>query len=208
MKIGETITFGSYYQSNDGTKEPVEWIVLETKEDSALIISKYVLDFKPYHRGMGVTWSRCNIRKWLNSEFKETVFNESERKLIKVSKITTNDLLFDKRGFIDDYSEDQKDEYEEMIYDECYDEIFLLSLDEAKKYFKSDDDRKGFPTPFAAKQHKYEIKTDNPCWWFLRTLGYERFLVSYVHSDGYATRSGTFMNSEAGIRPALWLNID
>ena len=205
MKIGETIKFGSYYQSNDSTKEPIEWIVLEIKEDTALIISKYILDFKSFHSTSGGrTWSGCYVRKWLNTEFEEIIFSESERKLIKVNKTITNDLLFDKCGFIDDYSDDQKDEYEEEIFDECSDKMFLLSTDEANKYFKSDDERKGFPTTFASTKGATPNK---PCWWLLRSLAYERFLVSYVDSSGYVSRSGAFMSRPEGIRPAMWIKI-
>ena len=57
---GSIVTFGSYEQDNDkdnGT-EAIEWMVLEVKDNQALLLSVYGLELKQYHSKRGRTsWS-------------------------------------------------------------------------------------------------------------------------------------------------------
>ena len=50
-EVGDYITFGLYEQDNDlsNGKENIEWLILELKDEKALVISKYALDSKPYN---------------------------------------------------------------------------------------------------------------------------------------------------------------
>ena len=80
-----TLSFGSYYQMNDKTKKPIEWIVLEKNENRVLLLSKYVLDARQYHSGDGktnVVWKDSDLRKWMNGEFFESILDAMERKLV------------------------------------------------------------------------------------------------------------------------------
>ena len=77
--------------------------------------------------------------------------------------------------------------------------VFLLSIDEAKKYFKDD------PARIARdKDNKAS------CWW-LRSPGRYSDLAAGVFSYGYVDVDGIFIGyvSEVGggVRPALWLNL-
>ena len=77
-KVGDYVVFGQYEQDNDTSngKEDVEWLVLDVQEDRALLISKYLLDCKPYNTTDDhVTWETCTLRKWLNDEFINTAFS-------------------------------------------------------------------------------------------------------------------------------------
>lgn len=88
----DTIKFGRYYQDKSGLKKtPIDWIVLEKKEDRVLLLSKYILDSKPiktyteeelelYHGKEIYTWRDSTLRKWLNNEFYNIVFNSKEKK--------------------------------------------------------------------------------------------------------------------------------
>ena len=49
VKKGDYVKFGNYFQSNDTTKEPVEWLVIDENQDEVLLISKYVLDAQAYN---------------------------------------------------------------------------------------------------------------------------------------------------------------
>ena len=63
-KIGETIEFGNYPQEEDGTEKPIEWIVMKKEGNQVLLLSKYVLDAKPYNEEVEeVTWETSDIRK-------------------------------------------------------------------------------------------------------------------------------------------------
>ena len=49
-QAGETIIFGQYEQDGnlDNGKEPLEWIVLKKDEEKAMLVSKRIIDAKPY----------------------------------------------------------------------------------------------------------------------------------------------------------------
>ena len=91
-KVGETIEFGNYPQDKDGTEKPIEWIVMKNEGNQVLLLSKYVLDAKPYNEEWeGVTWQTSDIRQWLNNEFYTTAFNKSEKAKIQTSLIKNED---------------------------------------------------------------------------------------------------------------------
>lgn len=53
----KTLRNGLYYQSDNQTREPIEWLVLEKADKKALLISKY-----------GTRWTRTGYDKY-NSDF-------------------------------------------------------------------------------------------------------------------------------------------
>ncbi len=88
VKIGDIVKFGRYRQSDTSdTPEDLEWIVLNIKNDAALLITKYVIDYKKYepyytnHSGLCAyaypgtptspdcqpNWRDSLIRSWLNA---------------------------------------------------------------------------------------------------------------------------------------------
>ena len=74
------------------------------------------------------------------------------------------------------------------------DKIFLLSIDEARRYFSSDADRVALNLSGRA------------CWWWLRSRdsGY----ASYVYYRGNILLNGYGVDEgSGGVRPALWLNL-
>ena len=94
-KVGDIILFGSYYQSNATTKEPIQWRVLEidSVNHKILLLSEYVLDTKPYHISStyeSVTWLICTLRDWLNNDFMNTAFSETEHAKILTTHLETN----------------------------------------------------------------------------------------------------------------------
>ena len=69
-----SVFFGLYPQGDaDGSASPIEWLVITTKENKSLLLSKNILDFKPYD---------ANLRHWLNEDFYTKAFSESEKKKI------------------------------------------------------------------------------------------------------------------------------
>ena len=66
-QVGNTITYGAYPQYSKIGKDPIEWQVLTVTEDTALLISKYILDTADYSQ------------EWLNQQFYCKAFNDSER---------------------------------------------------------------------------------------------------------------------------------
>lgn len=203
----QTITFGTYPYEKDGTKRAIEWIVLEKKEDKALILSKYGLDVKPYHKVEGmkevrwgegeepeVTWEESTIRSWLNREFVSEAFSEVEQSAILETEVDNSQT--------------------ECCYfcntsggDNVRDKVFLLSYGEVfDKYFLGKKTRICMPTVCVAEQCRDYIGENGACQWWLRSPGDVQSNAICVYIDGSLDIGYAITNF--CIRPALWIDLN
>ena len=162
----ETLVFG---KNNNG--QPIEWLVLDKKGNKTLVISKDILFQEKYNdERSNVTWETCTLRSYLNNSFRNLAFTEEEKKLIAKSTIENPDNKGTEGG------------------NDTEDYIFLLSIDEVNKYFKTDNDR--------------------ACGgeWWLRTPGYGQNSEAFVNIDGCINYYG--YDLVFGVRPALWLDLN
>ena len=151
-KVGETLTFGRYPQDEDSdVPSPLVWQILDIKEDSALLISKYVLEQYTYHdKQEDITWEESNVRSYLNGlgaafnkngidhygkGFIDKAFTAEERKWIKQ---VTNKNPDAPEGWNSTPGGNDTE-----------DKVFLLSHDEALKYFATNKLRIASPTAYA-----------------------------------------------------------
>lgn len=79
----DIVEFGSYSQI-DPAPTPIKWIVLNNSNGRILLLSQYVLAFKPFHHHgfKDAAWSDCSLRGWLNTSFLQTAFTRLEASLI------------------------------------------------------------------------------------------------------------------------------
>ena len=191
-KVGETIEFGNYPQDKDGTEKPIEWIVMKNEGNQVLLLSKYVLDAKPYNEEWeGVTWQTSDIRQWLNNEFYTTAFNKSEKAKIQTSLIKNED----------------NSEYGTSEGNDTEDKVFLLSEKEAETLFSDEEERIAKATEYAEKSGVY-VNKEKAAWWWLRSPGDYGFSAAGVDDDGWVYRIGYNVDySSDGVRPALHLNL-
>lgn len=85
VQQGETLFFGAYEQDNnhENGMEPIEWLVLEVRDGKALLLSRYVLDCRPFNAEKGeISWEDSDLRVWLNEEFLSGSFSEDEQRAI------------------------------------------------------------------------------------------------------------------------------
>lgn len=99
MKNLQTVVFGRYPQKDRTGKnsDPIEWYVLEKKKDYAVLISKYILDYKQYNNsGVNDYFGKSTLYKWLQDDFYNKAFNYSEKNLIndKISIPSEEDFQF------------------------------------------------------------------------------------------------------------------
>ena len=96
----DTISFGNYSQSKDDygiyTKGPVEWILVYKDDTNALLMSKYIIDCKPYNNlkivsDLTFDWKSSTLRKWMNDEMYNEMFNDDEKKLLNISYLYNKD---------------------------------------------------------------------------------------------------------------------
>ena len=189
FKIGNTVKFGSYPQRND-EKEDIEWQVLDIKDGKALLLSTYALDCKKYNTSFtNVMWGTCTLRKWLNQDFLNTAFSEDEKAMIPT--VTVSPL----NGRNSTAA--------------AQDQVFLLSITEAMRFFPNDRVRVCKPTEFAVANGAYVNGDTGNCWWWLRSPGFNPSYASFVDDDGaVSSYGGTVLININAIRPALWVSLE
>ena len=196
IAVEDTITLGTYEQDNNSSngKEPIKWRVLAIEGGKALVISEYGLDCKPYHEEYeAITWRDCSLRAWLNSDFYNAAFSDEEKNIILKETI----IAEDNSEYGTDAGEDTKDN------------VFLLSISEVEKYFRSTQDRECKPTDYAVAQGAWQSADykDN-CWWWLRSPCSNAYTASGVYSGGGVFRQGGDVNrDDITVRPALWIKL-
>ena len=193
-EVGSYVTFGSYEQDNDlsNGKEDIEWLVLDRDDEKALIISKYVLDWRPYNdTSTDVTWETCSLRKWLNETFISSAFSTEEQSSILSSTVTA----------------DQNPTYKSSAGNTTIDKIFLLSTLDVDKYFSSSKGRDCKGTTYCNEQESYKDGVYGYCMWWLRTPGRNVNSATFVYS-GYGYSYALAVDKKFGVRPALWVSFD
>lgn len=172
------IKFGNYLQNNQ-IAEPIEWIVLEEKDNKCLLTTKYGIDAQVYHTSDGnIAWKDSYIRNWLNNEFYNSAFSSAE-------KMHIDDII---------------------LAENCNDKVFLLSRNETSKYFLSINSNKIMATPYTRSKG---IDVGQSGWvsYWLRDTGYciddtwGTIGASIYGSDGY------MLSIKFAIRPAIWITL-
>ncbi len=236
----QTVLLGRYEQDADSTNgaEQIEWIVLETDGQKALVISKNILDCKPYNDGYKESnWENCSARKWLNGEFWDAAFTDGEKAKILETFVTDYDPELiketDESVSGNDASGNDTSASEsvnETVLTGVYDKIFLLSDFETLKYLPDDravegDEAYAYPTKYAISQgvwvltrdlfesghyveNGYDEKVIGAGWWWLRNN-----TVSTKSQDVDTT--GTIRinghdvgENHDGLRPAMWISLE
>lgn len=171
--------------------EPIKWIVLDP--ESGLIMSDLVIDSQPFNNTLSASvYSTSSIRTWLNEVFFNDAFTELHKNSINVSNV-----------------------------DNMNDRIFLLSYDEILNPDYGFEDfggaydplRTTISTKYARIQGLYNFSygnyDENTAFWYLRTAYKNNnevvWLITYKGIVGDYVQN---VNSIAGIRPALRINID
>lgn len=193
-QAGDYIKFGSYEQDNnkENGKEEIEWLVLNNGHHQLLLISKYGLVPMSYEFPcMGGTWENSEIRDWLNNDFLNSAFSESQKKLISTTTITTK----------------INPPYDTVLNDTTQDKIFMLSTAEANRYFTSDSERQCKPTEYAIVQGACVNKKSGNCRWLLRSPGNLSLGSAYVEYNGDINDKGDVCRPYGElVRPVLWID--
>ena len=168
-------------------------MVLAKEGTKILVISKEALDCKPYNTSYtDVTWETCTLRKWLNNDFINAAFSADERTMIPTVTV----------------SADKNPDYSTNPGNATQDQVFLLSITEANKYFSSDSARQCKPTKYAVANGAYVNSDDSNCCWWLRSPGDIQFCAAYVYYDGGVREYGNYVYRDLNAaRPALWIDL-
>lgn len=206
LSVGDHILFGNYQQKTDADPEPIEWRVLEIKDDKALVITEYLLEPRVYNIEMeDVTWEDSSLRKWLNGDFYDTAFSAKEKSHIQTVTIQNPDNpLYGTPGGND-----------------TEDNVFCLSLEEVQIYFADTNDRMAALTDYAISRGA-SVNEDNKLengmktgWWWLRTPASSANRAAEVDCFGNIDTvinddrvDGCLVFSEGiSVRPAVWITL-
>jgi len=196
---GDTIHLGGH-----------DWLVLDVKDDRALVISEKILSRRMWHyEQRAMTWEPSEIRQYLNESFFYDTFSEEERAyIVEVNNVNNMNPWFGSAGSGSD----------------TVDRVFLLSLEELMLYFGDSGilgELAGLPhgaisiaitDDYNPGRVAIDIETDRQYWWWLRTPG--RFVSPWIDASaavvsggGDVVVYGLYLVMEGGVRPALWVRI-
>ena len=210
----DTVLFGSYPQSDasGNIKDPIEWIVLDRKDNKALLMSKYILDCKAYEHDKEnakfTYWEVCSLRKWLNEDFYNKAFNNEEKKKIMPTHLNNEPKRENEYGGNDTddkiFCLNPNDAIEyfdqpELVADKEFN--FHRSVAWSTNYAKAVDNF-GHHLNIATEKEKF-YKGSSEYWLRMITLG--NHYAAVVCEDGVIYGNTDVSNKFTGIRPALWV---
>lgn len=210
-KRGDIITMGTYEQDGNTKNgaEPIEWMVLDEKDDRLLVISVKALDAMSYQETKSIAvsqlssiwWENCSLRKWLNKDFLTKAFSADEQKKILSAKISTSVSTQSIRGTF-----------------ETEDRLFCLSSAELSQYFPTNQSMllcKG--TKVAKANYWGESSDDRVRWWLRDVPKSDDLMIGDNFScaacvDSSPSRGAYIIDlvcwSNAAVRPAMWIRRD
>lgn len=226
LKIGDTVILGTYEQDNNLTNgaEPIEWQYIANKDGHKMLMSKYILDAKKYvEKPLQVTWRNCDLRAWLNEDFYDTAFSDSDKKKITTAHNENPDSYelykpYNKEGWQCDDEWIPPTIYGANGGDDTDDNVFLLSWTEARDLFDGklldigEENPKlfGRATAYALRDgDTWNISTyadydnGNSFWW-LRSPGSYQGNGTVV--TDYGGLGSSFGDSLYGIRPVILID--
>lgn len=189
--VGDYVLFGAYEQDNntENGAEDVAWLVLEKNNDCLLLISEKCLTIENYNRKIeDITWETCSLRTWLNNKFFNMLFTSKEAD--KIMHIQVNSIIPANNT------------------NDTTDKITLLSVEEAEKYFPTNELRTAKPTEYARSLSANINKTNGNAFWWLRTQGWDASKASCVTGEGSIGGYAYVSEGSNTIRPVIWVRIN
>ena len=198
IEVGDTVYMGRYPTASAHSWASVEWRVLAKEKDQYLLITTHCIDWREYHMLSSTTWAHCDLRYDLQS-MAEAMFTPKELEAIQLTCVQTSHRLIRT-----DEDQAEMEETPDQGGDSA-DQLFLLSIYEAAKYFADDKDRKCAGTPYAVERGCYNNGEQNGACWWLRHWGYEMTSAADVLPWGEICGTGDDVNEAGGVRPAMWV---
>ena len=173
----------------------LRWRVLSKNgNDVFLLADRYVTKKEYNDEYKDITWEDCTLRTWLNGDFYNTAFSDSEKAAIQETTYENADNPF----------------YHTSGGNDTKDYVTLLSLSDIvnpsygfpEKYDCNSETRiaTGLDSDGTSQNGSY-------CWW-LRSPGINSSDAAFVTGYGCAYANGNFVfNDYYAVRPALYLNL-
>lgn len=174
-QIGDHVRFGRF------NGKPVQWIVLDHKDDEYLVISKFGLECMPFNKAdTFTTWDKCSLRQWLNEDFYNRTFNSVEQEKIIRHEVVASDNPI----------------YRSSQGKNTNDKIFILNIKEYNQYFD-------IYNKWVCKLFSGILRQ---CW--LRNSGNDNSRGAFVGRSGSIHAGGSKVTSSRNaVRPVFWVKL-
>ena len=172
--------FGEYEQDNnlDNGPEPLQWIVLAEEDGKLLMSTLYGIDVIEA-KDTNECWGTSELREWLNGDFYNSVFNDTEKEYIALTTSTMEPLLLHQHTF------DTTEDYVILLTGT---QSLLLDPDHSGTWLE--------PTPYAIARGAS-----------VRTSGTGEYAKTYCNYWQTLGDIDTHYVGRV-IRPAIWVNIE
>ena len=204
--------------------DPVRWRVIGLESGKACLMADRLLDCQPFDlQGGPVSWEDSTVRSWLNGYpadenhagidyrgkgFLDTAFTAAEQQAILRTETENRPNAM--------YGTDCGHDTEDFVFLLSNAEVFSSDTAARNGFYAGsgyDDPAKRFRSTLYAKcRGAWWSSVDGyrgNSFWFMRTNGYTRESVTYICDFGYIYQRGTIATCEdAGILPALWIDLD
>ena len=191
-EVGDIITFGKYEQDRvkENGADPLTWRVLDKQDGRMLILTEKLIDELPFH---AIYWKHSSINGFLNGSFLNDFTPEEKDMILKT--------MVEPHPHPDAPDIDQGSAFEEKV--------FLLSLDEVKKYLPDPEDRISVLTAYTIWFGDFDKEPGDAYPWWLRTAywnGPVGATIAAVDAKGLITAYSHRTN--CGLRPACWIQFE
>lgn len=185
-EVGDMVLYGHYEQDGDeSVTEPIEWVVVSKEDDNLLLMSRYILEEKIF--GIDRFWESSEIREWLNKEFYNTAFSDNEK--ANIQRIITSDKTDDL--------------------------VFLFSAEEARTFFRANEERMAYITEYLHGQEFRAGLLGRAEWWTRsEATATNGKGVVIVTGDGEVRSAGAspqapeeYSYTDTGVRPVICVNL-
>ena len=224
----ETIRFGTYPQGKtEDDRLPIEWIILSNDGSKLKLMSKHVLDWKPFFvkakdkNKYIQPWIYSSLKQWLNEVFINNAFSDEEQEFL----VSEDSGIYDDtyREFCPDYAVPdaetkhghQKDCVRIMCpsYSECPGIGTYIDRKHGTPYgyrrrWSPEEDRPGtgdslaMPTQYAISQG---APSDQHCKYWLRSFGKFWGTEAIANKDGWLDAEK--FGASAGVRPVITIDL-
>lgn len=220
MEIGSVSEH--YYDWSDSQShyflcEPILWRVLEKKDGQVLLLSEFALGTRPFDSSDSdeIRWNNSTLRSWLNSYGSESNAGEYD--------YSASDTGFfhqafteEEQGMIQKVTLQNKENADYLVEgsEDTEDFIFLLSAEEAERYYPTTDEdlvlrsRMAYATDYAKALGAHVDYTDEEpfAYQWLRSVGGDEDRAMRIDIYGFLDVLGTYVTYTRGTyRPALYL---
>ena len=210
-KQGEIIKFGRFEQDNQkkNGKEQIEWVVLSKNKKGLLLISKYILDNRPFHDiDEGTVWEKSTLRAWLNKDFYKTAFNDTEKGMIQ------------KQSISNEYNDSKT-----LGGKKTKDNVFLLTVNDTNNTGYGFNETEYYDSTVRASATKYALakglasysSSDNENYgtldgepsssWWLRDPGLTGLRGTVIDYQGEIQTIIPYTSTEFGVRPVIFIKL-